>query len=266
LTTEKTTQRKCWIPVEKIIEELKAKLSTKPDCITLSGAGEPTLYSECGKLIDEIKKLTSIPVAVITNGSLLYMPEIRKELHNADMVLPSLCAGDEETFQKIHRHALDIKFDKMLQGLIDFRKEYKGKYWLEVFLIAGLNDSDEQVEKIAKCIKKINPDKVQLNTVSRPPAEKVAALSQQRLEQIAKMIGSNAEVIADFKASVSQGSAVKAEDVLEMLQRHPCTADEIAGGLNISKLELLKLMEELTNSGKIEPVIQNNKTCYRTKQ
>ncbi|HAL45725.1 MAG TPA: radical SAM protein [Phycisphaerales bacterium] len=265
LTTEKTTQRKCWIPVEKIIDELKEKLSTKPDCITLSGAGEPTLYSECGRLIDEIKKITSIPVAVITNGSLLFMPEIRQELHNADMVLPSLCAGDEQIFQKIHRHATDIKFSKMLQGLIDFRKEYKGKYWLEVFLIAGLNDSDEQIEKIAQCIKKINPDKVQLNTVSRPPVEKVAALSQQRLEQIAKMIGENAEVIADFKTSAADGSTAKAEDVLEMLKRHPCSADEIAGGMKISKLEILKLIDELIKSAKIEPVEQNNKTCYRVK-
>jgi wyosine [tRNA(Phe)-imidazoG37] synthetase (radical SAM superfamily) len=263
LTTEKTIQRKSWVPVDEVIAELKNKLSTKPDCITLSGTGEPTLYSDCGKLIDEIKRITSIPVVVITNGSLLFMPEVRKDLSNADIVLPTLDEGDEETFVKINRPAEGITFDKMLQGLIDFRREYKGKYWLEVFLIAGLNDSDEEIDKIADCIKKIQPDKVQLNTVSRPPAEKVSPLTKERLEDIAKRLGPNAEVIADFKADVDENFTAKADDVLEMLIRHPCSADDIAAGLKIPKLEVLKLIEELTKSQKIEPVIQNNKTYYK---
>src|SRR4030042_7030693 len=163
-TTEKTITRKSWVNIDEVIAELKTKLLAKPDYITLSGSGEPTLFDGCGRLIEKIKQITNIPVAVITNGSLLFMPEVRKELLAADVVMPSLDAGDEETFKKINRPCSRITFDKMLQGLIDFRKEFKGKYWLEVFLVAGLNDSDEQIDKIAACIEKIQPDKVQLNT------------------------------------------------------------------------------------------------------
>ncbi|MCE5341403.1 MAG: radical SAM protein [Planctomycetaceae bacterium] len=264
LTTEKTATRQSWIAVDDIIAELKGKLLTKPDCITLSGSGEPTLYIHCGKLIAEIKKITDVPIAVITNGSLLWMPEVRSELLAADIVMPSLDAGDEEMLKKINRPAPEITFDKMLQGLIDFRKEYKGKYWLEVFLIAGLNDSDEQIAKIAECVKKINPDRIQLNTVSRPPAEKVAAMTPQRLDEIAKRIGNNAEVIADFKGVVSETFASNSEDIVEMLRRRPCSADDIAAGLKLSKLEVLKAVTELMKSKKVESVQQNNKTYYKS--
>jgi wyosine [tRNA(Phe)-imidazoG37] synthetase (radical SAM superfamily) len=264
LTTQKTIERKCWIPVEEIIAELKDKLSTKPDCITLSGSGEPTLYSDCGRLITEIKKITDIPIAVITNGSLLFMPEVRNDIKNADIVMPSLDAGDEETFKKLNRPAPEITFDKMLEGLIDFRREFAGKYWLEVFLIAGLNDSDEQVDKLAACIEKIKPDCVQLNTVSRPPVEDVRAVSHQRLEQIVQRIYKNAEVIADFKSDVQAGDfKAKSEDIVEMLKRRPCSAEDIAGGLKMSKLEVLKHIEKLVGSGKIEPTRQNDTVYYK---
>ncbi|HBG26326.1 MAG TPA: radical SAM protein [Phycisphaerales bacterium] len=263
LTTEKTMQRKSWISVDEIIAELKDKLSLKPDYITLSGSGEPTLYSECGRLIAEIKKITSVSVAVITNGSLLFLPEVRKELLGADLVMPSLDAGDEETFQKINRPVAGITFEKMVQGLIDFRTEYKGKYWLEVFLIAGLNDSDEQIEKISRCIERIQPDKVQLNTVSRPPAEDVKPLTPQRLEQIEKKLNKYAEVIADFKGTVTEDFTAKDDDIIEMLKRRPCSADDIAAGLKISNLEVLKHIEDLVKSGKIIPTTQNNKIYYK---
>ncbi|MBU1259726.1 MAG: radical SAM protein [Planctomycetes bacterium] len=264
LTTLKTIERKSWIPVDEIIAELKDKLSTKPDCITLSGSGEPTLYSNCGRLIGEIKKITSVPIAVITNGSLLFMPDVRKDIKNADIVIPSLDAGDEETFKKINRPATGITFDKVLRGLVDFRREFTGKYWLEVFLVAGLNDSDEQIDKLAACIEKIRPDKVQLNTVTRPPAEDVRAVSHQRLEQIAQRIYKNTEVIADFKSDDKTGDLkVKSDDIVEMLKRRPCSVEDIASGLKMSKLEVLKHIEKLISSGRIEPVRQNDRIYYK---
>ncbi len=263
-TTQKTIERKSWISIDEIITELKGKLSTKPDFITLSGSGEPTLNSDCGLLIEKIKQITDVPVAVITNGSLLFMPEVRNSLKRADVVMPTLVAGDEETFKKIHRPTPEITFDKMLQGLIDFKKEFTGKYWLEVFIIAGLNDSDRQIDKIAACIEKIRPDKVQLNTITRPPSENVESVSKLRLAQIAKRIYKNAEVIADFKSNDKTGDFnIKSNDVVEMLKRRPCSADDIAAGLKISKIEVLKHIEELTKSGKIEAVRQNGNIYYK---
>jgi wyosine [tRNA(Phe)-imidazoG37] synthetase (radical SAM superfamily) len=152
----------------------------------------------------------------------------------------------------------------MLRGLIDFRKEFKGKYWLEVFLIAGLNDSDEQIEKIAACIGKIRPDRVQLNTVTRPPAENVKAVDKERLRQIAKIIYRNAEVIADFKGDEKASDfKIKSDDIVEMLKRRPCSAEDIAAGLKISKIETLNHIEELLKSGRIESVKQNGNIYYK---
>ena len=263
-TTQKTTERKNWASVDEIIAELKNKLSSKPDFITLSGSGEPTLNSGCGLLIEKIKQITDVPVAVITNGSLLFMPQVREDLKRADVVMPTLVAGDEETFKKINRPSSEITFDKMLGGLIDFRKEFTGKYWLEVFIVSGLNDSDEQIDKIAKCIEKIRPDKVQINTITSPPAENVNAISRQRLEQIAKRIYKDAEVIADFKSDEKGGDFnIKSNDIVEMLKRRPCSADDITAGLKISILETLKHIEALIKSGKIEAVKQNGKIYYK---
>jgi wyosine [tRNA(Phe)-imidazoG37] synthetase (radical SAM superfamily) len=263
-TTEKTIKRQRWVNIDEIIAELKNKLLTKPDYITLSGSGEPTLFEGCDELIARIKQVIDTPIAVITNGSLLSEPEVREELLGADLVIPSLDAGDEETFKKINRPVPEITFDKMLGGLIDFRKEYTGKYWLEVFLIAGLNDSDEQIGKIAGCIEKIGPDKVQLNTVTRPPAETVEAVSLERLGEIAKKIYKNAEVIADFRKSNKPSKfKVKGEDIIEMLKRRPCTAEDMAAGLKVSKIELLKHVEYLLRDGKVESVRQNDMIYYK---
>ena len=138
-TTNKTIQRKEWVPLDDVVTELETKLSSQPDYITLSGSGEPTLYSRTGELIDRIKAVTNVPVAVLTNGSLLWNQEVRARLMNADLVVPSLDAGDEAMFRAVNRPHEDISFERMLQGLIDFRHEFQGKYWLEVFLLAGHN-------------------------------------------------------------------------------------------------------------------------------
>jgi len=137
-TTNKTMQRKEWVPTNIVINQLKAKLSSKPDYITLSGSGEPTLFSRLEELIPKIKGITDIPVAMLTNGSLLWLPEVRNALKSADMVVPSLDAGSSQIFQYVNRPHPDITFSKMLQGLVEFRKDYGGQYWLEVFLLAGV--------------------------------------------------------------------------------------------------------------------------------
>jgi wyosine [tRNA(Phe)-imidazoG37] synthetase (radical SAM superfamily) len=149
-TTNKTVQRKEWVPIDIIINQLKAKIDSKPDYITLSGSGEPTLYLRLEELIFKIKDVTDIPVAVLTNGSLLWLPEVRNALKTADMVVPSLDAGSSRIFQYVNRPHPDITFNRMLQGLVDFRKDYSGKYWLEVFLLAGVTTLEAEVNILLK--------------------------------------------------------------------------------------------------------------------
>jgi len=264
-TTNKTTLRKEWVPIDIVTEQLKKKLDSKPDYITLSGSGEPTLYSRLEDLISRIKDITDIPVAVLTNGSLLWMPEIRSALKSADLVVPSLDAGSSQIFQYVNRPHSDITFSKMLDGLVTFRDEYSGKYWLEVFLLAGVTTPETEINRLKTCINSIRPDRVQVNTVTRPPAEGFAEpVPQKQLQTITKKLYEKAEVIADYSdVHKQQDFSAQREDVLALLQRRPCSVGDIAAGLGLHRNEVVKYVEELSSEGKIEAKPQNQHLYYK---
>ena len=264
-TSNKTIKRKEWVPIDIVIDQLKAKLSSKPDYITLSGSGEPTLFSRLENLVSRIKDITDIPVAVLTNGSLLWLPEVRKALKSADLVIPSLDAGSSQIFQYVDRPHSDITFSKMLDGLVKFRDEYSGKYWLEVFLIAGVTTPDAEINRLANCINLICPDKVQVNTVTRPPAEDFAErVPEKQLKTLAAQLYENAEVIADYSnVHKQQDFSARREDVLTLLQRRPCSIGDIAAGLGLHRNEVVKYVEELSLEGKIEAKPQNQQLYYK---
>ncbi len=259
-----TTERKEWAPLEAVLENLEQKLATNPDYITLSGSGEPTLYSRLDELIHRIKAMTDVPVAVLTNGSLFADKELRKQLMEADLVVPSLDAGDEAMFQLVNRPHKDISFEHMLDGLIDFRREYRGKYWLEVFVIGGYTAIPSELAKVAECVARIQPDRVQLNTVTRPPAEDYAlGVSPRCLAELTTLFHPRAEVIADFRGVHHQAEFVAGrEDILEMLRRRPCSLEDIAGGLDMHRNEVIKYLEELRAENRLEESLVANKVYY----
>jgi len=234
---------------------LRGKLETKPDYITLSGYGEPTLYSRVDELIDRIRSMTDIPIAVLTNGSLLWQEDVRRQLLDAHLVIPSLDAGDSLMFQTVNRPNPSISFDLMLEGLIAFKEVYRGAYWLEVFLLAGHTAMRAEVEKIRMCVERIRPDYVQLNTAVRPTAEDFAVqVEYHRLEELAEMFQPRAEVIADYRNVHDKSEFCGGRDqVLGLLRRRPCTADDIAGGLGMHQNEVLKYLEELIRKGLVIP-------------
>jgi wyosine [tRNA(Phe)-imidazoG37] synthetase (radical SAM superfamily) len=268
-TTYKTIERKEWVPLDAVLAELKEKIANQPDYITLSGSGEPTLFSRIGELIQAIKDLTDIPVAIITNGSLLWQAEVRRELLQADLILPSLDAGSERVFQKINRPHPQITFARLLEGLIALRREYQGSYWLEVFVLKGLNTTAEELADIADCIGQIHSDRIQLNTVSRPPTEDTAlAVDQDQLHRIADHfreldLSPVVEIITGstdhIQAAQFKG---RSEDILTMLQRRPCTVMDIARGLGMHMNEVVKFVESLTMEGKIREKRVNSQIFY----
>jgi len=264
-TTNKTMQRKEWVPIDIVIEQLKEKLNSKPDYITLSGSGEPTLFSRLEDLISRIKDITDIPVAVLTNGSLLWLPAVRNALKSADLVVPSLDAGNSQIFQYVNRPHQDITFSKMLQGLVEFRKDYSGQYWLEVFLLAGVTTPETEINRLKTCISSIHPDKVQVNTVTRPPAEGFAEpVQQKQLQTITEKLYEKAEVIADYSnVHKQQDFSARCEDVLTLLQRRPCSIEDISAGLGLHRNEVVKYVEELSSEGKIEAKPQNQQLYYK---
>jgi wyosine [tRNA(Phe)-imidazoG37] synthetase (radical SAM superfamily) len=259
-TTQKTIERKEYVPVQKVLDELKARIEKglQADFITISGSGEPTLNSRLGFLIDEIKKITDIPVAILTNGTLLYRQDVRIDCAKADVVLPSLDAADEQTFAKINRPHPDISIEKWVAGLVQFRKEYAGQVWLEVFIVDGVNTGGAEIAAIKKAIERIRPDKVQLNTAVRPTAEPgVKRVSPAALLKIARLIGPNCEVIADFPKKGQGGKAGQAlqkdvgqaEDLLSMLKRRPCSLEDICNGLGLEKNQASEYISRLQGRG-----------------
>ena len=252
-TTEKTVMRKEYVPVERVLNQFKERLANglQADFITFSGSGEPTLNSSLGKFIERIKEITDIPVAILTNGTLLYLPEVRADCAKADVVLPSLDAADEQTFHKINRPHPDISFKNLVSGLCAFRKEFAGRIWLEVFLLEGINTNPEQIEKIADVIKKICPDRIQLNTAVRPTTDPtVKKVENEKLRQIAKLLGPRCEVVADFSPLCHQKNLqTKAEYVLSILKRRPCSLEDICAGLGIRPSEALKYINHFQHQG-----------------
>jgi wyosine [tRNA(Phe)-imidazoG37] synthetase (radical SAM superfamily) len=165
-------ERKSFYPREEIFSEIRKRArSSDPDCVTFVGDGEPTLYEDLGWIIDKTKSELQFPVAVITNGSLLSSEGVRRDLLRADVVLPTLDAGNEKVFRCINRPHRSIKFHDLLRGLRDFRRDFSGQIWLEVMLVEGLNDSDEELLSIRKAIDSIKPDRTYVVTPIRPPAE-----------------------------------------------------------------------------------------------
>jgi len=253
-TTRKTTERQEWVPLDDVLAELKDKLALRPDYITLSGSGEPTLHSRLDELIDRVRVMTKVPIAVLTNGSLLWQDEVRRQIMDAHLVIPSLDAGGSDLFQSVNRPHRSLSFKQMLEGLITFRDQYNGEYWLEVFLLDGKTATDLEARMIAEAVERIKPDHVQLNTATRPTAEKSAVMvDRQRMENLATLFDPPAEVIADYRGVHAQ-SDFKAgrQNVLEMIQRRPCSLEDIAEGLGMHRNEVIKYVEELETSGLLE--------------
>jgi wyosine [tRNA(Phe)-imidazoG37] synthetase (radical SAM superfamily) len=252
-TSEKTIERKHYFDVEVVLAELKEKLveGLGADFITIGGSGEPTLNAGLGRLIEGIKKITNIPVAVLTNGTLLTDKTVRADCARADVVVPSLDAGDEQTFRKINRPHKDISIENLIAGLCAFRNEFTGQMWLEVFFVEGFNTDSGQIGKIRDAIELIRPDKVQLNTAVRPAAEPgVKRLAAEKLQAIAKELGEKCEVVADFSRERYTGDIErKAEDVLSMLKRRPCSLNDICSGLGIGRNEALKYVGHFQQQG-----------------
>jgi len=264
-SSDKTIRRKNYVPVETVLEELKKRLEQglQADYITISGSGEPTLNTQLGRLVEGIKKITDIPVAILTNGTLLYDPQVRADCAKADVVLPSLDAGDEETFQKINRPHKDINLEKLIAGLIAFRKEFNGQIWLEVFFLDGINTDERQIANINTIITQIRPDRIQLNTAVRPTAERgISIVDQGTLSAIARQLGPKAEVIADFQTRHHNlSSESNKERLLEMLRRRPCSLDDICAGLGIHRNEALKHLGYFQQIGVVRSE-QTNATVY----
>jgi wyosine [tRNA(Phe)-imidazoG37] synthetase (radical SAM superfamily) len=187
------------LPVSTVVEAVKERLReiSQPDHVTIYGPGEPTLHSGIGEMIRGIKKISKSPLALLTNGSLFWRDEIRRDVLDADLIIPSLDAGGEDIFQAVNRPAGEVTFGRMVDGLAALRRDFRGLIWLEVFLVDGLTTGEDEVQRIKQYVDLVKPDRVQLNTLDRPAAEPhVQAVPRLRMKEIAGLIGPTCEVIS----------------------------------------------------------------------
>lgn len=263
-TTDKTVERREFVPFDAVVDEVTRKVvdGVRPDYVTLSGSGEPTLYSRLGELITALKTATPVPVALITNASLFGDPAVRAEAALADLVVPSLDAGGPAWFQSINRPHPDLSYEAMVEGLVAFRETYTGPLWLEVFVLADTPGAE--LEAMAGHAARIRPDRIQINTVVRPPTEATAQPApKERLEAFAQRLGPHAEVIADFsRAAAQQRAGIDSGEILAMIRRRPCSLNDIAESQAIHANEAVKHLEELLKDGRIRAERRGETTYY----
>jgi wyosine [tRNA(Phe)-imidazoG37] synthetase (radical SAM superfamily) len=247
-TTHKRVKRKSFAPKEDINDAIRKSVSAGHDIdfVTFSGSGEPTLNSDIGSLIHGVKKITSIPVAVLTNGTLLLHEEVQGDLLEADVVMPSLDAASQDVFSRVNRPHRSLKIELVIDGLKRFRRRFKGRIWLEMMLVKDFNNDRQELSRIKKALSEIRPDKVYLNTVSRPPSEIYARpLSPAEMIAVKNYLDGNCEVIAEFQKRRSQHSKDTEGSVIEMTMRRPMTAFDIANVLGILEANAESILERL---------------------
>jgi wyosine [tRNA(Phe)-imidazoG37] synthetase (radical SAM superfamily) len=265
-TTRKTIARREYVPLDAVVEQVARSLrdGAAPDFIGIAGSGEPTLHSGIGDLIARIKALT--PVAVLTNGSLLWMPEVCAALARADVVMPSLDAGRPRTFERVNRPHPDITFERMVDGLLSFAQGFGGEIWLEVFVLDGITDRREEIVPVAEIARSLRRARVQLNTVSRPPAEDEAqAVSAESLERLRGFFGSGCEIIAEAARSgrrARDAGAAAEEEIDTLLARRPCTVEGIATGLGLAPNDVVKRLDALVRKGTVLAVRRGEAVFY----
>ncbi|MFO8015324.1 MAG: radical SAM protein [Phycisphaerae bacterium] len=266
-TTNLTIRREEYVPVDDVVADVErrlAELDAPPDYVTLAGSGEPTLHSRLGDLVAEIRRRTGVPLAVLTNGSLLSEPAVADALAEVDLVVPSLDAPAAAMWRQVNRPHPALDWEAMFGGLVRFTRRFDGRVWLEVMLLEDLTGTETEVASIALLARRIRPERIQLNTAVRPAAEAgVRPVSREQLEALARRFDPPAEVVAEFREPAEETAAgATAEDVLELLRRRPCSAKDVADGLAIPPNEALKCIDALIAAGRAKAVRRDGGVFY----
>lgn len=266
-TTRLTVDPAQLVDAEEVMSELERWLAegNTADYITFAGSGEPTLNSDLGEMIERVAQLTEIPIAVITNGSLLSNPGVMDAISGADVLMPSLDAGTEETFQRVNRPCESLTHESVVEGLLTLKQEFRGRVWLEVMLVRDLNESDVELAAIGAIVQRMKPDRVQINTVDRPSRSgNVAAASQEILERAREVFGLSSEIIVPQPVAPRAYQLGASKDLmLSVLRRRPCRLSDIVLGTGMHIHEAVKILRSLMADGLVESIGQAVDPYYR---
>ena len=251
-TTCAVSKRGDYVPMQDVLAELRRwkEADGQADHITLAGSGEPTLQNHFGDVFRWVKDNTDVASVLLTNGTLLHDPEVRADAVLADKVKVTLSAWDEASFQQIHRPAQGVDFELLVKGEQAFRHEYLGELSVEVFIVDGVNSSVTDVRKIAKVVESVNPDRIDINTAVRPPADpRVKAASEEHLAALAGLFGEKASVTASFKKQGFESLEISEDALLGLIKRHPATCGQLAEEFNLSEEKMFKTLKGMVAAG-----------------
>jgi len=264
-TTCAVSERGDYVPMQDVLAELGRwkKTDGQADHITLAGSGEPTLHVHFGDVFHWVKDHTGINSVLLTNGTLLHDPEVRKEAALADKVKVTLSAWDEASFQQIHRPAEGVTFDLLVKGEQAFRESYTGELSVEVFIVEGINSKVSQVLQIAEVVRSIHPDRIDINTVVRPPAVKgVSASPEEHLKALTELFGEKASVTATFKKQGFASMEINETALLGLIKRHPATCGQLSGEFNLPEEQVYKILEQMVSARQLRAEQTGSETYY----
>jgi len=276
-TTQLTSERQEYVPTTDVLHEIDFYMEDlgrkrMPDVFTITGSGEPTLHTGIGQIIRHLKEHARRPVAVLTNGSLMHIKEVREDLAFADIVIPSLDAATGKSFQKINRPARCVSLAKIIEGLKLFSREFRGQLWLEILFAKNINDTPGDIVALQKVIREISPERIQLNSVARPPLEKFAQpVGKRHLENIAAQLAAQfagqVEIVMDFmKKKENNELPILEDDIVRMLKRRPGTASDISESLGVQEEGLHDYLLSLEEKGHITSTTHNGEKYYQSKE
>jgi wyosine [tRNA(Phe)-imidazoG37] synthetase (radical SAM superfamily) len=272
-TTELTQERDEYVHIYRVIDELKEFLKNRPelDHITFSGSGEPLLNKGIAGVLSFIKNnFPSYRTALMTNSSLLVRKEVRSEVLGFDVIVPSLDAVSRDVFNKINRPAPGISSMEIVNALCSLRQEYRGQLWLEIFIVPGVNDTPQEMDLLSKAAERIKPDKIHLNVLDRPGAE--SWVKPPTPEELNRILGYfrrvKVEVVSPMtpqerRKAMAMGETVDA--ILALIKRRPCTAEDLALAVSITRDDANRILDALIEEGRIEFKTEERGIFFRPK-
>lgn len=277
-TTPLVNERREYVPRHELMTELATVLQRHArthadnpaggaiDFISFVGSGEPTLHVGLGWMLRRTKELSTIPLAVITNGSLLYRPDVRSELAVADVVMPTLVAGTPALYRQINRPHPDLTFARLVRGMELFRRQFTGKLWVEVMLIRGLNDDEEALTQLASALQRVEPDAVHITLPDRPPSETwVEPPDAEGLMRATAILGDIAEVAHPAADAYDLGDNVSNVDaVIDIITRHPMSHTQLMRTLQGGAPDAVEAtLDALVQSGRAQ-LVERHGTLFWT--
>jgi wyosine [tRNA(Phe)-imidazoG37] synthetase (radical SAM superfamily) len=253
-TTELTLERKEWVPTAEVLAEFDrwAAAGNQADYVTLSGSGEPTMHTGFGEVLRHVKAAGPYKTALLSNGSLMWMPEVRRDAAEADVVKVTLSAWDEKSFRRIHRPADGLTFERILQGALALRDEFHGQLWVEVMLLPGYNDEPGQVEEIAERVARVRADAVHLNTTTRPAMAgvEVPRVPEAFLRTVAPWFSPVADIPV-FSGRAAPPEAMSDEAWMDLLARHPIAVEALAESAGVEVAAVERRLAPLVAAGRL---------------